>query len=100
YMQNLIKQVQVFSHNLKYNDWDDRIWISSGSMKAIELNNDNQKYRKHAFVPKEPWRKLDDIELNLLVSERDLGLNDNVAVFNIPESIIYDYMNVNYGFLD
>lgn len=65
-----------------------RIEVSSGTTSPTGLENCAQPYATRARIPKEPWRRLSEDEIDSLVAqEADLG-HTTVQLFRAPKSLV------------
>lgn len=75
---------------LKEND-QSRLTISHGTWRVNDSINNSKSYYHNAIIPKEPWRKITNIEYSILTEvdeNTQITEGDFISVIKIPDEIL------------
>ncbi len=95
-MYQLIEGVKIFP---SYNNiiLSERVLLSSGTEEAsVSTDRCSTPYCRDAIIPRLPWRKLTELEQQILFSSQlDNSSNLYVSVFSIPQNILGHFNEIS-----
>jgi|JI9StandDraft_1071089.scaffolds.fasta_scaffold02364_7 hypothetical protein len=88
-MYQLIEGLKIVPSYAHIN-WEDRVLLSSGTEQAsVSTDRASTPYCRDAIVPQLPWRKLTDVEQQILFSSQlENSSNLYVTILSIPPKIL------------
>ena len=85
---NQIKQCSIKVHCSAAQEPRERIDVSSGTMSPTGLDSSTQRYTDWARIPRGPWRKLSEEEINELMARETESERGKVQLICAPKALM------------